>query len=602
MAALDVINLTTNDLAFDKDVAQPSNTLAGVRGLIHRPCEVPRLADRLLGAASSTVAGAWWRLGTELLEAAPPTETPSAAVALPEFPAGLDPLLGRALRDFLSAISVAAAFEDRAFAALDADARAYLAAGQLVPLAGADVDAKAIPRLLETGVGSEAVRQVEAESGALDPEPAALRLLALAGRVNTGALLAAAGIQQAAAATLAAAVAPVTRWPAEVVRLNTPWGPVVVGTSGPDRHTQAALLILEPGGDDTYGGAAGVANGLTGAPLSLVVDLAGEDRYASERLLGAATALFGVAGVLDLAGDDTYRAAHLGQGSGVLGAAWLEDRQGQDRYEARTHAQGAGTCGMGFVHDWAGHDTWWVGTCGQAFAGLRGVGVLQDDSGNDVYQAGGREPDYERHTEHFLSMAQGFATGIRPFAGGGVAALVDGGGNDTYLADVYGQGVSYWYAAGFLLDLGGHDNYRIHEYGQGAGIHLSAALLYDRSGNDHYTGYSLAQGAGHDYGVGWLLDGGGDDDYTADHYSQGRGINNALGVLVDVAGRDGYFARQPDSCQGIGQVSAKREYDSLSLLLDLGGFDVYSCGATNGAALPRPDVGVVYDHAAGGQP
>jgi len=65
--------------------------------------------------------------------------------------------------------------------------------------------------------------------------------------------------------------------------------------------------------------------------------------------------------------------------------------------------------------------------------------------------------------------------------------------------------------------------------------------------------------------------------------------------LLDVAGHDGYFARRPAASQGVGDDGRRREYGSISLMVDLGGKDRYTCGGRNGQALIRPDHGVVYD-------
>jgi hypothetical protein len=236
--------------------------------------------------------------------------------------------------------------------------------------------------------------------------------------------------------------------------------------------------------------------------------------------------------VVDAQGDDTWRATFAGQGAGLFGVGWVEEGGGDDDYEARALAQGAAVLGVGALMDRGGNDVYDVGLQGQAFSGLFGLGVLADDAGNDRYLAGGREPDHERNQDRYLSLAQGFSIGLRPFAGGGVAALIDRGGNDTYVADVYGQGASYYYSAGYLLDGGGNDTYTVYQYGQGAGIHLSLGLLVDEDGHDAYSGGILVQGVAHDFAVGGLIDRGGRDTYLADHDAQGHGMNSALGVAA----------------------------------------------------------------------
>jgi len=247
------------------------------------------------------------------------------------------------------------------------------------------------------------------------------------------------------------------------------------------------------------------------------------------------------------------------------------------------------------LRDQAGDDRYEVGAYGQGFSGVRGWGLLFDRGGHDVYLAGNRIQDFERDEPRFFSFAQGFSIGMRPHAGGGVAALVDLAGNDTYLGDIYAQGVSYYYAAGFLLDGAGNDRYDLHQYGQGCGIHLSLGLLADADGQDTYTGAILAQGAAHDYAVGMLFDHAGHDQYTADHHAQGRALNNAFALLVDRAGDDRYFGRDRQGTQGIGNEGGFRDYGSLALLVDLAGDDTYSGGFSNRAVTLRPLYGVVYD-------
>src|SRR5207245_1331133 len=88
---------------------------------------------------------------------------------------------------------------------------------------------------------------------------------------------------------------------------------------------------------------------------------------------------------------------------------------------------------------------------GQGFASTWGCGVLVDLAGNDVYDAGGVHSDAPLHRDRTQSLSQGFAIGMRPDASGGVGVLVDVAGNDRYLADIYGQGASYWFSLGLLI-------------------------------------------------------------------------------------------------------------------------------------------------------
>ena len=597
--ALDILNMTPADPGFDKDAGEPLYVLDHVRGLLAAPDRLPAEGDRLRAAVAAGGAADLFslsRVWMEAVESAPPPvgaagATRASAASLGEGAAGLSPGLAEALVAFLREATDARALLERAFESLDRDEMQYAAAALLADEFGDGSGGL----LAQAGIGPRAVAAANVSSDAMDPEPHAKHLLVILNGVDYASMLAAGGRFVAALEKLARAAQGVADWPGVALQIPTPLGTICVGTLRDDIHAVPALLVVDPGGDDLYRGESGAANGLLGRSLAGIIDLAGGDRYVGKGLLGQAGALFGAAVLLDLGGNDRYTCANAGSGCAVFGTGWLEDRAGDDTYAGKAVAQGAAFAGLGVLRDRCGNDLYRVGKCGQAFAGVRGAGLLVDDAGKDVYLAGRWEADHERHSAHSLSLAQGFSTGMRPFIGGGVAALVDRGGNDTYEADVYGQGVSYWYALGMLVDESGHDAYRLHEYGQGTGIHLSAGLLVEGGGNDVYYGHSLAQGAAHDYAVGLLVDHGGNDMYTADHYSQGRALNNSYALLLDVMGDDGYFARRPAISQGVGDDGKRREYGSISLLIDLAGKDRYTCGGRDGQALIRPNHGVVYE-------
>jgi len=420
-----------------------------------------------------------------------------------------------------------------------------------------------------------------AEPDTLDPEPSAKRTLALLDKMNVH--------------------SPITflemceqlhhAKPNALPRLWTSTN-IIWGTMGNDVYTNANSIIIDPGGDDIYTGLAGV--GFEG--WSIIIDKGGNDQYLGNGLLGPGSAVFGNSYIYDASGDDVYKCSHLGIASALGGFAHVEDVDGHDHYEAKAFAQGAAYAGLATLIDRRGDDTYKLGYLGQAYAGVLGHGYLVDYAGNDTYLAGGHYIDHGHHEDRFMSMAQGFSIGMRPYAAGGIAALIDLGGNDFYKADVWGQAVSYWYALGMLIDADGNDTYSMYHYGQGSGIHLSSALLADLGGNDFYTGYALAQGNAHDYAVGMLLDHAGNDHYTANHYSQGRGMTNGFGLLLDRKGMDGYFSVRCDRSQGIGSDGWQREYGSIALLIDiLGKNDIYSCGGKNNFKLVRPNHGVIYD-------
>lgn len=593
--ALQLMNLTPSDPGFAKDHGEPRLTLEWTRSALGDPEALLRAGSVLWESAQDVSGTSLWYAAAALAEAMPPPETNAAVSEARDNWEGLDP----ALADLLSRFMVSARVADRllvqAYQALSPEDRGYLAASALGGAFNLEDEEATRQGLRDLGVGQAELDLALAETRDLDATPAADRLLEKIRKIDRGAVLEAGRVFQRAVARLAEEARGLTNWPAGNVLLLTDLGKVRIASAGDDGYSDRALLILAPGGRNTYYGEAGVANGLRNQRLAAVVDLAGSDTYRGESLLGPGSALFGVSVVVDGAGDDYWRSAYAGQAAAFYGAAWLEDLEGHDDYEARALAQAAAVLGVAVLHDHAGNDQYDVGLQGQAFASLPGLAALVDRAGTDRYYAGGRELDHERNPDRYLSLAQGFAIGARPFAGGGVAALVDLAGNDTYVADVYGQGVSYYYSAGFLLDGAGHDSYTVHQYGQGAGIHLSHGLLLDLAGDDTYRGGILVQGAAHDYAVGGLLDRSGRDTYVASQNAQGHGMNNSYAWLLDGAGDDVYSARDPARAQGVGNEGGERDYGSLGLLLDLGGGDTYTCRARNNVPLLRPLYGIVDD-------
>src|SRR5262249_39024708 len=136
------------------------------------------------------------------------------------------------------------------------------------------------------------------------------------------------------------------------------------------------------------------------------------------------------------------------------------------------------------------------------FGGTRGLGWLVDDAGNDKYLAVttpiARDPQnapYDQEGSNF-SGAQGFGWGLRAFDGtgraiaylsGGLGALLDLGGDDTYECAVMCQGWGYFYGAGLLWDRAGSDSYTTwHKYGIGGATHQAIGIFVDGAGADHY--------------------------------------------------------------------------------------------------------------------
>jgi HEAT repeat protein len=378
------------------------------------------------------------------------------------------------------------------------------------------------------------------------------------------------------------------------IETDTRLGKIIVGGAGHNVYTNEAFLVIDTGGDDTYLNSAGGANGLVGRPISIVIDLGGNDQFISRRSFSQGSGVFGIGILAALGSNGTFQAKHLSQGAGFFGCGLLMTGQGKQTFEADTFCQGAGMFGAGILWQRGGDTRYKASQMAQGFGGTGGIGLLLDESGDDSYVSGGKYP-CGWLANHYFSLSQGFGYGMRPFAGGGIGILCDLKGDDHYVADVYGQGASYWYSVGLLLDAEGNDTCDAYQYCQGAGIHLSSGALIDWSGNDTYTAGHICQGAAHDYAVGILIDSAGDDKYSGDTTAQGSAINNSFAMLLDRSGNDVYTGIDPKGSQAAGHDGDKREYGSIALMLDLGGEDKYSQGQTNNAMWLKPLYGAGLD-------
>lgn len=342
-----------------------------------------------------------------------------------------------------------------------------------------------------------------------------------------------------------------------------------IGGMGNDYYSGDLTFILDFGGDDVYD--------LSYDPKHphpvIIIDLGGNDTYRGQSDFAIASGCESVGLLLDYGGDDQYIGKSFCLGSGYFGFGVLYDASGNDIYNADTHVQGAGTFGIGLLIDESGRDTYRAAAYAQGFGFVQGAGTLFDMDGNDSYYAGGKYKDYLRYADHYISMSQGFSTGVRPTLSGGIGALIDLKGNDDYLSDIFAQACGYWWGLGMIYDSSGNDNYQSFQYAQGTATHMALGILVDDYGNDIYTGKGLMQGVGHDYACGIILDRHGNDTYTAYDLSQGAGSANGAGVLIDNDGDDRYFSKNPDNTQGYG--NPRRDFGSIGLFIDLGGADQY---------------------------
>ena len=363
----------------------------------------------------------------------------------------------------------------------------------------------------------------------------------------------------------------------------TPHGNVAVGAEGVNRYHGDFLFILDLDGDDFYQLAASRPRDPgdlgSGAGFRCLVDCGGDDHWRGEGDFALAGAFLGAGILVDAAGDDVYQAQDFDLGCGWLGTGILVDRAGDDLYAGGAAVMGAGGGGLGLLRDESGEDVYRAKLYAQGFAWVGGCGLLEDRSGGDVYAVLPAYKDILRYEDHDLSLSQGFSIGARPDYSGGLGILRDGGGNDSYLADIYGQGASYWYALGLLQDLGGNDRYEAYQYAQGAGIHLALGYLLDDAGNDSYSSHGVGQGCGHDLAFGLLRDQDGNDRYSCDDLSQGAGSANGIGVLLDGAGLDGYLSKG-ETAPAYG--NPRRHFGSVGLLVDGSGEDWFSARAVPG--------------------
>ena len=386
----------------------------------------------------------------------------------------------------------------------------------------------------------------------------------------------------------------------------TPLGRVVVRGEASDHHTCSdCLLVVDLGGDDTYEMPAG-APADPDLPLSVLVDLAGDDSYlpAPFGLPTQGAGVLGVGILWDVAGKDSYEAdGPLAQGVAQVGVGLLMDEAGDDSYTAAGSSQGAAFFGVGLLVDADGSDHYQChGEC-QGFGGSGGAGILADGRGDDVYAAevlpeNVYRPDYHAGMERNITSAQGVGLGRRGDGGdghswaGGFGLLLDLAGADRYSAGTFSQGCGYWFGTGVLYDSGGDDVYESVNFSHGSGAHFCIGAVIDEAGDDEHravhTG-TCALGFGWDYTNALMFDREGDDLYVGHEAVLGVANGRSSALAVDLAGDDRYELSGEGAAYGLaGQMDQIDAIDparpyfhegaSLGLFLDVGGNDTYTRG------------------------
>lgn len=583
--ALGEIGVQEYELGFDKLwVEDDTFRLALIDTLMLNPLRVPVYGDDFAKSLPDSMGGfgRFVKARARDLDCALPAEpTDSIDAALQSVATVEEEPFGLVLTTF----QLASGFLQEALAPLSPEERRVVLIG--APLFWSDDDDKADDTL--KGALHRAWGQPVDTTGRADVDT----LLSLAAKVNRQALLAATyafweGLWRVAQQWQQVA-APFEATQAEgvdglvIAKMQTPFGPFVIGGRGPNVYRRPFAFVLDLGGDDRYLARAGSGVGDLGPFLSATIDLGGNDDYESRALADQGAGILGLGALLDFEGADTYRAGFLSQGCGFFGSGLLYDAEGDDIYEAHMCVHGAATVGLGLLVDVQGRDIYDAYGCAQGFAGTFGVGTLADLEGNDVYRAGGHYLHRPLRPLDFRSYAHGFAIGSRPRAGGGIGVLYDRSGNDFYNAEIYAQGTSYWYSLGMLIDESGQDIYNATQYAQGAGVHLSIGYLCDGAGDDSYhSRFGPGQGGAHDLAVGILIDGQGDDTYSISG-GQGVALTNSVAILLDGEGNDTYMTTEDK--HGQGGVRPARGFGNIGLFVDMEGRDCYPDMAKKDSAL-----------------
>ena len=359
-------------------------------------------------------------------------------------------------------------------------------------------------------------------------------------------------------------------------------GPVIIGGTGRNIYKTAAAVIIDFGGDDLYTGKTGLVHG--GQQISAIFDLDGNDEYLATELFAQGSGILGIGLLYDLAGNDLYVGTGFSQGSAVLGIGLLGDLDGNDRYFGEEFNQGVAFWGAGLLLDAKGNDYYQSNLFAQGVGGVKGLGGLLDNTGDDFYFAGGREKSSYGTSGIFIGSSQGLGIGFRGYTSGGIGLLLDGNGADSFWAGNFSQGTGYFFGMGIIRNFGaGDDTYTASRYGQGSSAHSAAGILIDDGGNDQYAGYKIAlQGAAWDLGMAAFVDKKGNDTYHGSNgFSQAASSHNGMAFFIDDAGIDQYF--------GVQAQAENNDYHggvSLSFFIDGGGDqDIYSSGLNNSVTV-----------------
>ncbi len=354
---------------------------------------------------------------------------------------------------------------------------------------------------------------------------------------------------------------------------HTKHGWCVYGSSGTNEYDMSKIaVVVDAGGNDHY------RYSTQDRPrVQIIIDREGDDTYdAAEGVAGPASALFGISMLVDDAGNDVYKGASRSCGVGVMGIGVLLDRNGADQYSGKQWSCGGAFYGCGAIVDLGGgNDVYTTETFSQAIGGPRGLGVIVDQNGRDLYRNNGPVPSGYGTAAVYSGIAQGVGFGVRGYDTGGIGVLCDLAGDDRYEAGEFSQGGAYYWGLGILYDKSGRDMYYGNRYSQGFAAHQALGILADDAGDDTYWGMTAATQSGSwDICATLLIDRAGNDSYQADGLAQGGAAMQAIAMLLDLDGHDRYDA--PNGATQGQSGGNSYHYDtsgcmSFSLLMDAGG-------------------------------
>jgi len=287
----------------------------------------------------------------------------------------------------------------------------------------------------------------------------------------------------------------------------------------------------------------------------LVVDFGADGTYTGS--IGATGGIDNPVSIfLDLGGNDVYESRNdrPSAGAGIMGIGVLYDDSGDDRYDTRDVTQGCGFFGVGILCDRLGKDTYRAKLSAQG-CGYFGIGLCFDGSGDDDYYCYGD--------------GQGYG-GV----GGGVGVLADYSGDDKYTGEpyssVYNRGD---YHSDNKINGNGVQGVGFGRRGDGSDGHSWAGglgAIIDILGNDHYRSGNWSLGCGYWFATGIAFDKEGDDYYESCYFTQGSGAHYCNGILMDEGGNDRHeLFETAGAALGFGW-----DYTN-AFLINLGGDDSY---------------------------